>query len=168
MRAARHLGHGGTGEISGHVDDVLQGVASAIIVYDIARRDTFVGAKKGVHEVQMGGAVGCVVVLCGSKLDRDGIREATHGEAPESTRENNLHMCVEVGAETGGGLSEVSLSLSRLLLTRCENDLAERSDGSKALFEEEERRDEKSGGGRETRSARHGGIPHCCQEPGDT
>ena len=100
-----------------------RGTPSAIIVYDISRRETFTGAKKWVHEVQMEGAIDCIIALCGNKVDREAVREVSLEEAFEFAKDNNLHIFTEISAKTGQSLPEMFSSLSKLLLRQYENSL---------------------------------------------
>lgn len=141
-----------------------RGAPSAIVVYDISRRETFTGAKKWVHEVQMEGAIGCIIVLCGNKADREAVREVPPEEAFEFAKDNDLHICTEISAKTGQGLREMFTSLSKLLLKQHENNLDESSKSDDVIMDgkRHRRRGKRTGKNIHNEEEDDENKHHCC------
>ena len=70
-----------------------RGAPAAIVVYDITVKETFVGAKTWVKELQRRGAPDCIIALAGNKSDLESQRKVDKAEAEEYAADNAiLHM----------------------------------------------------------------------------
>ncbi|XP_028804975.1 ras-related protein RHN1-like isoform X2 [Neltuma alba] len=87
-----------------------RGAASAIVVYDITNKDSFVRAKKWVQEVQKQGKPGMVMFLVANKVDL----AAKRAEAEQYARENGLFF-METSAKTAENVNELFYDIAKML-----------------------------------------------------
>mmetsp|Transcript_5685 Transcript_5685/g.5859 ORF Transcript_5685/g.5859 Transcript_5685/m.5859 type:complete len:218 (-) Transcript_5685:372-1025(-) len=66
-----------------------KGAKGALVVYDIAKRDTFDNVSKWINELRMNGEKDVVVVLVGNKCDLNEERTVSHEEGEQKARELN-------------------------------------------------------------------------------
>jgi len=76
-----------------------RGAASAVVVYDITNRQSFVRAKSWVKELQKQGNPNIVIALAGNKLDLAEKRQVEPEEAKAYADENGI-MFMETSAKT--------------------------------------------------------------------
>jgi len=76
-----------------------RGAASAVVVYDLTNRQSFVRAKSWVKELQKQGNPNIVIALAGNKLDLQEKRQVESDEAKSYADENGI-MFLETSAKT--------------------------------------------------------------------
>jgi small GTP-binding protein len=76
-----------------------RGAASAVVVYDLTNRQSFVRAKSWVKELQKQGNPNIVIALAGNKLDLSEKRQVESDEAKSYADENGI-MFMETSAKT--------------------------------------------------------------------
>ncbi|XP_028804976.1 ras-related protein RHN1-like isoform X3 [Neltuma alba] len=91
-----------------------RGAASAIVVYDITNKDSFVRAKKWVQEVQKQGKPGMVMFLVANKVDLAAKRAVGNEEAEQYARENGLFF-METSAKTAENVNELFYDIAKML-----------------------------------------------------
>lgn len=66
------------------------GIAGAIIMYDITKKNTFYNVKNWVNRLKKENSENFPILLLGSKLDKCKNREVNRTEAQEYAKENNM------------------------------------------------------------------------------
>ena len=91
-----------------------RGAAAAIVVYDITNKDSFIGAKTWVKELQRRGAPDCIIALAGNKSDLESQRKVDKGEADEYATDNAiLHM--GTSAKTSANVQDLFREIAKKL-----------------------------------------------------
>jgi len=91
-----------------------RGAASAIVVYDITNRQSFVRAKSWVKELQRQGNPNIVIALAGNKLDLQDQRKVEVDEAKSYADDNGI-MFMETSAKTNHNVTELFKAIARKL-----------------------------------------------------
>jgi len=91
-----------------------RGAASAIVVYDITNRQSFVRAKSWVKELQRQGNPNIVIALAGNKLDLQDQRKVEIDEAKSYADDNGI-MFMETSAKTNHNVTELFKAIARKL-----------------------------------------------------
>jgi len=91
-----------------------RGAASAIVVYDITNRQSFVRAKSWVKELQRQGNPNIVIALAGNKLDLAEQRKVEIEEAKSYADDNGI-MFMETSAKTNHNVTELFKAIARKL-----------------------------------------------------
>jgi len=91
-----------------------RGAASAIVVYDITSRQSFVRAKSWVKELQRQGNPHIVIALAGNKLDLQENRQVEIAEGKAYAEENGIFF-METSAKTNHNVTEVFKLIARTL-----------------------------------------------------
>jgi len=103
-----------------------RGAAGALLVYDIASRDTFTHVASWLRDARTLAGMDVSTVLIGNKLDLRLEREVPFLEAARFAQENDL-MFLEASAMTGEGVDECFLKVARAVMSRIENGLVDPS-----------------------------------------
>jgi len=95
-----------------------RGAASAVVVYDLTNRQSFVRAKSWVKELQKQGNPNIVIALAGNKLDLQEKRQVESDEAKSYADENGI-MFMETSAKTDHNVTslfeQIALKLPKSL-----------------------------------------------------
>lgn len=67
-----------------------RGAAAAIVVYDITNKESFIGAKNWVKELQRRGDPNVVIALAGNKADLKSCRKVDVDETSTYAKDNSL------------------------------------------------------------------------------
>lgn len=97
-----------------------RGAAGALLVYDIASRETYNALTNWLSDARTLASPNIVIVLVGNKRDLDIEREVTFLEASRFAQENEL-MFLETSALTGESVDETFLQCARSILTKIES-----------------------------------------------
>jgi Ras-related protein Rab-5C len=97
-----------------------RGARAAVVVYDITQKDTLIGAKSWITELQSKQA-GCVIVLVGNKCDLNETRTINTEDVEEYARENHL-IHIESSAKTGCNVKEIFNIICREILAQPDED----------------------------------------------
>mmetsp|Transcript_64171 Transcript_64171/g.88165 ORF Transcript_64171/g.88165 Transcript_64171/m.88165 type:complete len:198 (-) Transcript_64171:193-786(-) len=89
-----------------------RGASAAIVVYDITNKDSFVGAKIWVNELQRRSDETVVIVLAGNKMDLEHKRKVEFEEASDYAQENNI-MHMETSARSATNVEAVFEMIAR-------------------------------------------------------
>jgi Ras-related protein Rab-4B len=103
-----------------------RGAAGALLVYDIASRETFTHSASWLRDARTLAGMDVSTVLIGNKLDLRLEREVPFLEAARFAQENDL-MFLEASAMTGEGVDECFLKVARAVMSRIENGLVDPS-----------------------------------------
>jgi len=95
-----------------------RGARAAIVVYDITKKNTLVGAKNWIAELQSKKS-GCIIILVGNKFDLNEIRTIDHDEVNEYARTYNL-IHVEASAKTGYNVEEIFNIIGKKIIAQPE------------------------------------------------
>ncbi|KAL7694835.1 putative small GTP-binding protein [Plasmopara halstedii] len=91
-----------------------RGAAAAIVVYDVTNKDSFVGAKSWVKELQRRGDPNVVIALAGNKADLEARRKVEYEEAHQYAEDNDiLHM--ETSAKTSVNVKDLFVAIAKRL-----------------------------------------------------
>jgi len=82
-----------------------RGAKAAVVVYDITKKDTLIGAKSWIAELHSRHA-GCVIILVGNKVDLNKSRTIDADEVKEYARDHDL-IHIEASAKTGHNVEEI-------------------------------------------------------------
>jgi len=96
-----------------------RGAAGALLVYDIASRETFNALQTWLSDARTLASPNIVVLLVGNKKDLEVEREVTFLEASRFAQENDL-MFVETSALSGENVEEAFLKCARTILSKIE------------------------------------------------
>eukprot|EP00055_Hartaetosiga_balthica_P000024 m.135471 g.135471 ORF g.135471 m.135471 type:complete len:210 (+) comp10032_c0_seq1:278-907(+) len=96
-----------------------RGAAGALLVYDIASRESFTALTNWLTDARTLASQDIVIVLVGNKKDLEADREVTFLEASRFAQENEL-MFLETSARTGENVEEVFLKCARTILSKIE------------------------------------------------
>ncbi|KAL7747195.1 Ras- protein Rab-4B [Sorochytrium milnesiophthora] len=96
-----------------------RGAAGALLVYDIARRDTFEAISRWLADARGLATPDIVIVLVGHKSDLRDERQVSEQEASRYAQENDL-MYLEASSLTGTNVSEAFLKCARMILSKIE------------------------------------------------
>jgi len=98
-----------------------RGAASAVVVYDLTNRQSFVRAKSWVKELQKQGNPNIVIALAGNKLDLSEKRQVESDEAKAYADENGI-MFLETSAKTDHNVTtlfeQIAIKLPKSLPTK--------------------------------------------------
>lgn len=97
-----------------------RGAAGALLVYDIASRETYNALTNWLTDARTLASPNIVIILVGNKKDLDAEREVTFMEASRFAQENEL-MFLESSALTGENVEESFLKCSRTILNKIES-----------------------------------------------
>ncbi|CAK9185663.1 unnamed protein product [Ilex paraguariensis] len=92
-----------------------RGAASAIVVYDITSRDTFVRAKKWVQELKRQGNPNLVMALVANKSDLESKREVDIQEGEQLSLEHGMFF-IETSAKTALNINELFYEIAKRLV----------------------------------------------------
>ena len=88
-----------------------RGAQGIILVYDVARRDTFESLEHWLNEVEIyGPSTGVVKVLVGNKADKKEERTVTREEGEEWAKERGM-LFLESSAKTCVGITQVFMEV---------------------------------------------------------
>ncbi|XP_063241187.1 ras-related protein Rab-4B isoform X2 [Bacillus rossius redtenbacheri] len=96
-----------------------RGAAGALLVYDIANRESFNALGNWLSDARTLASPNIVILLVGNKRDLDAEREVTFLEASRFAQENEL-MFLETSAKTGENVEEAFLKCSKTILAKIE------------------------------------------------
>jgi len=96
-----------------------RGAAGALLVYDIASRETYNSLTNWLSDARTLASPDIVIVLVGNKKDLEADREVTFLEASRFAQENEL-MFLETSARTGENVEETFLKCARKILSKIE------------------------------------------------
>mmetsp|Transcript_1498 Transcript_1498/g.3897 ORF Transcript_1498/g.3897 Transcript_1498/m.3897 type:complete len:210 (+) Transcript_1498:41-670(+) len=96
-----------------------RGAAGALLVYDIASRETYNALNNWLTDARTLASSDIVIVLVGNKKDLEADREVTFLEASRFAQENEL-MFLETSARTGENVEETFLKCARKILSKIE------------------------------------------------
>ncbi len=82
-----------------------RGAHAAVVVYDIAKRESFERARRWVAELHGSASPGIVIGLVGNKADLSSERQVSAAEGQAYADEANLVFC-EASARTGDGVQD--------------------------------------------------------------
>lgn len=100
-----------------------RGATAAIVVYDVTNKDSFIGAKSWVKELQRRGDPNVVIALAGNKSDLEARRKVESSEAEQYALDNDIvHM--ETSAKTAFNVKKLFVAIAQKLP---KNNQAERS-----------------------------------------
>lgn len=97
-----------------------RGAAGALLVYDIASRDTYNALTNWLTDARTLASPDIVIILVGNKKDLEAEREVTFLEASRFAQDNEL-MFLETSARTGENVEETFLKCARTILSKIEN-----------------------------------------------
>ena len=84
---------------------------SAIVVYDITSKDSFVGAKMWIDEIKKKGPENCLIVLTGNKSDLETDRKVNKNEIQNFVDHNNV-IHILTSAKTGQNVKEMFFKIA--------------------------------------------------------
>lgn len=91
-----------------------RGAAAAIVVYDITNKESYIGAKSWVKELQRRGDPNVVIAIAGNKCDQESSRTVDKDEASQYAQDNGLiHM--ETSAKTAFNVKELFVEIAKRL-----------------------------------------------------
>lgn len=96
-----------------------RGAAGALLVYDIASRDSFNALTHWLNDARTLASPNIVILLVGNKKDIEEEREVTFLEASTFAQENQL-IFLETSAKTGENVEEAFLKCSKTILAKIE------------------------------------------------
>jgi len=91
-----------------------RGAATAVVVYDITNRQSFVRAKSWVKELQRQGNPNIVIALAGNKTDKADQRQVDTDEAKTYADDNNIFF-METSAKTNHNVAELFKTIAKKL-----------------------------------------------------
>lgn len=94
-----------------------RGAAGALLVYDIANRDSYNSLTQWLQDARSLASPDIVVILCGNKCDLEADRDVSFLEASRFAQENDL-MFLETSALTGGNVEESFLRCARSIVSK--------------------------------------------------
>lgn len=97
-----------------------RGAAGALLVYDIASRDSFNALQNWLTDARNLASPNIIIVLVGNKKDLEAQREVSFQEASQFARENEL-IFLECSAFSGENVEETFLRCARTIITNIEN-----------------------------------------------
>lgn len=97
-----------------------RGAAGALLVYDIASRDTYNSLTNWLTDARTLASSNIVIILVGNKKDLEAEREVTFLEASRFAQENEL-IFLETSALTGENVTETFLKCARSILGKIES-----------------------------------------------
>jgi len=96
-----------------------RGAAGALLVYDIASRESFNCLANWLTDARTLASPAIVILMVGNKTDLEEEREVTFLEASRFAQENGL-MFLETSAKTGHAVEEAFLKCSKNILAKIE------------------------------------------------
>lgn len=93
-----------------------RGAAGALLVYDIASRDSFNSLTNWLTDARNLASPSIVIVMVGNKKDLESHREVSFQEASQFAKDNNL-LFLECSAFSGENVGETFLKCARSILT---------------------------------------------------
>lgn len=96
-----------------------RGAAGALLVYDIASRESFNCLANWLTDARTLASPAIVILMVGNKADLEEEREVTFLEASRFAQENGL-MFLETSAKTGHAVEEAFLKCSKNILAKIE------------------------------------------------
>mmetsp|Transcript_1536 Transcript_1536/g.2205 ORF Transcript_1536/g.2205 Transcript_1536/m.2205 type:complete len:200 (+) Transcript_1536:59-658(+) len=91
-----------------------RGAAAALVVYDITDKDSFMGARTWIEELQRQGSADIVIGLAGNKLDLSSQRKVDAKEAKAYADENGC-IFFETSAKTGANVQDIFVAIAQKL-----------------------------------------------------
>jgi len=89
-----------------------RGSSAAIIVYDITNKDSFIGAKTWVKEIQRRGPSKCIIYIVGNKLDLGDVRTVEIEEVQNYAQSIGISY-MEVSAKTGEHVKDMFINIGK-------------------------------------------------------
>ncbi len=96
-----------------------RGAAGALLVYDVASRDSFNALANWLTDARTLASPAIVILLVGNKKDLDEERQVTFLEASRFAQDNDL-VFLETSAKTGESVDEAFLKCSKTILAKIE------------------------------------------------
>jgi len=96
-----------------------RGAAGALLVYDVASRETFNTLANWLSDARTLASPAIVILLVGNKKDLEEEREVTFMEASRFAQDNGL-VFLETSAKTGESVEEAFLKCSKNILAKIE------------------------------------------------
>jgi len=103
-----------------------RGAAGALIVYDIANRDTYDHLINWLADTRTLAKADTSIIAVGNKIDLKDKRQVTFLEASRCAQENDI-LFLESSALTGEGIEEVFAKVARMILNKIEEGLIDPS-----------------------------------------
>lgn len=97
-----------------------RGAAGALLVYDIANRDSFNSLQNWLTDARNLASPSIIIILVGNKKDLDAQREVSFQEASQFAKDNDL-IFIECSALSGENVEETFLKCARSILTYIES-----------------------------------------------
>jgi Ras-related protein Rab-2A len=97
-----------------------RGAAGALLVYDIARRDTFDHILKWYEEANKNASPHMVILLVGNKCDLEHRRSVTFQEGADFAKEHNM-IFIETSAKTSENIEKTFEILTNNILLKIDN-----------------------------------------------
>ena len=92
-----------------------KGSNSAILVYDVNRRDTFDKLEEWLEEVKQNVRSNARLVLVGNQIDKEGKREVDTEMGKEFAKVHGIEYFLETSAKTGQGIEDLFTRISKEL-----------------------------------------------------
>ncbi|CCI45927.1 unnamed protein product [Albugo candida] len=91
-----------------------RGAAAAVVVYDVTNKDSFIGAKSWVKELQRRGDPNVVIALAGNKADLESRRKVDSEEARQYALDNDI-LHLETSAKTANNVQDLFVAIAKRL-----------------------------------------------------
>ncbi|KAJ3424570.1 ras-related protein rab-2-a [Anaeramoeba flamelloides] len=97
-----------------------RGAASAILVYDVTRRDTFDQLESWIEDARQNASENTQIIIVGNKIDLENKREVSEEEGRKFAEENGLWF-LEVSAKSGHNVNQVFQNMTRIIYQKIQN-----------------------------------------------
>ena len=97
-----------------------RGSTAALLVYDIARRDSFNDLSMWLRDAREFASEDLVIMLVGNKTDLEKKRAVTREEGANFAKENGLTF-LEVSAKTASNVDEAFIATTREIITKIDS-----------------------------------------------
>ena len=89
--------------------------SAALIVYDITKKDSFIGAKTWINELKKKSNIECLLILIGNKCDLEKYRKINKEEVNKFVEEEDIQH-IEVSAKTGENINYIFENTINILI----------------------------------------------------
>ncbi|KAJ3426588.1 ras-related protein rab-2a [Anaeramoeba flamelloides] len=97
-----------------------RGAASAILVYDVTRRDTFNQLENWIEDARQNASENTQIIIVGNKIDLENKREVSEEEGRKFAEENGLWF-LEASAKTGHNVNQIFQNMTRIIYQKIQN-----------------------------------------------
>ncbi|KAJ6229936.1 ras-related protein rab-2a [Anaeramoeba flamelloides] len=97
-----------------------RGAASAILVYDVTRRDTFNQLENWIEDARQNASENTQIIIVGNKIDLENKREVSEEEGRKFAEENGLWF-LEASAKTGHDVNQIFQNMTRIIYQKIQN-----------------------------------------------